>query len=1437
MAVINTNVKALFSQAALKSTERNQSIAMQQLSTGKRINSARDDAAGMAISTRMTHQIRSLNMAVRNAGDAISLIQTAEGATNEITDMLNRMRELAVQAVNDTNDNSQRSYLDLEFQQLKQEIVHISDGTEWNGFPVLNGSAGERVGEMPLFKVTSQNLTGSVFIQPTSSRTLGGDGSGEKQTLVITGTAPFATGTIKVGGVSIVVDTSDTVSTSSLATKIQQTLSNSGSFNESSGRSVSLSGSSLIITYSAADGNIDPIQIDTTAITDSINNLSITSTPSRQAITQSKELFKDNGTFMRSGSLSVNMSAAGQVTANFLTETGQIISMKGIYNSTAATESSSVKFKDLVAYQTVSLGGLTYTAGSVGATASEVATDFLNLSNYYSGGTVSSGTFTGQLNGFSTATSISTGTTSEVVFTSASSGTNVKDLAISGSGDLPDIITNNGAPGSSISFYKSMGSNSQIISNDLTYTFQQSGDTPADLGNRDFNLNIYVAGSIPPLRAGDLKINDIDIGASYANDDKVSPPNNASGSAIAKAAAINRKAVATGITHGETQNIIFSGTPLPGTIVVGGVSVSLNALDTNSAAATAKIAAALQASPLFSGTTGRSVAYTPGNSNLTITYAPSEGNISDTNINVGSTGLVGIVDTTSEAFTSSAGTGVFAKVNENVMTGHAMTGISVVSGAIFVNGFASANVTTVLNNPRETRANTVKAINLISDKTGVKAVDTGSDTKGVTLIAADGRNIEVSFETAADANDFGARIGMRQGVQASTLSLESKIPSPVLLSSDSTGDITRAGLLSGNYSRNQAVTNTIARPVVAPAVAQVDSVTFTGAATVGDKYSLTINGNTFSYMAQAGGLTAQKIRDELVSLVNASSDVTVTAKAGRNTGEILFLSDMPGTSFTLNTSRSQDATTFVSNFNVIENAPADYKPLGQDDLVINGVKIPASNAKDDEYSSTLSSSSDRSASALAIAAAINSQTALTAVRAEANGAEIKGGGPINTNLPALSGPTKESLYVNGTKIDVEFVQGENADVRRNKVVEAINLRTGQHGVTAQNNGNGVSLVSDGRNMSVWFDSNVKDLSADSFGLNQGGAVAQVSRINFNGDVTISDTAQVTINGVTITSANPSPSTLAGLSAALATAMTNAISSGALKNISVDIGSNGMLEISSTIPGSPLEVIGASVSGGSTTSVSMVINEVTANSLGNNLVTGIRGGNENSTTAMTSYGTVRIIAQAPQLPGLPIPIGAPPSDYEKLLRANGKPFTISAGSDGFGKNSNFSFLGFNEGTYGGRSSSDMDPPKVGRLAFQVGSSANQMITIDLADFGKNGPITGSITGDIDKNVESRTVRINTRDGASTVLSKLDAVMDNVNATRATMGAVMNRLDHVISNLSNVSMNLSASRSQIEDADYASASTDMAKNQIMQQAGTAVLAQANTSQQSVLKLLGG
>lgn len=138
MTVINTNVKSLISQNALGLNNRALASAMEQLSTGKRINSAADDAAGLAISSRMTAQIDGLNQAVRNANDGISLIQTAEGALIEVTNMLQRMRELAVQSANDTNTPEDRVFLNLEFQQLKAEINRIADMTEWNGTQILN---------------------------------------------------------------------------------------------------------------------------------------------------------------------------------------------------------------------------------------------------------------------------------------------------------------------------------------------------------------------------------------------------------------------------------------------------------------------------------------------------------------------------------------------------------------------------------------------------------------------------------------------------------------------------------------------------------------------------------------------------------------------------------------------------------------------------------------------------------------------------------------------------------------------------------------------------------------------------------------------------------------------------------------------------------------------------------------------------------------------------------------------------------------------------------------------------------------------------------------------------------------------------------------------------------------------------------------------------
>ena len=146
MAVVNTNIAASLAQASLMRNERALGTAMEQFSTGKKINSAGDNAAGLAISTRMSSQIRGLDAAIRNANDAISMVNTAEGALDEITAMLQRMRELAVQAGTGTTDSSDRTYLNSEFVALRTEIDRIADNTEWNGRNILDGSAGGSTG-------------------------------------------------------------------------------------------------------------------------------------------------------------------------------------------------------------------------------------------------------------------------------------------------------------------------------------------------------------------------------------------------------------------------------------------------------------------------------------------------------------------------------------------------------------------------------------------------------------------------------------------------------------------------------------------------------------------------------------------------------------------------------------------------------------------------------------------------------------------------------------------------------------------------------------------------------------------------------------------------------------------------------------------------------------------------------------------------------------------------------------------------------------------------------------------------------------------------------------------------------------------------------------------------------------------------------------------
>ena len=139
MTVINTNINANIARDAIGRNDRAMATSMERLSTGLRINSAKDDAAGLAIANRMAGQISGLNMAARNANDGMSMIQTVEGATKEVGNMLVRMRELAVQSASGTYSDSDRAALDLEFDQLRSEITRIQEKTTWNNQALMDG--------------------------------------------------------------------------------------------------------------------------------------------------------------------------------------------------------------------------------------------------------------------------------------------------------------------------------------------------------------------------------------------------------------------------------------------------------------------------------------------------------------------------------------------------------------------------------------------------------------------------------------------------------------------------------------------------------------------------------------------------------------------------------------------------------------------------------------------------------------------------------------------------------------------------------------------------------------------------------------------------------------------------------------------------------------------------------------------------------------------------------------------------------------------------------------------------------------------------------------------------------------------------------------------------------------------------------------------------
>ena len=574
------------------------------------------------------------------------------------------------------------------------------------------------------------------------------------------------------------------------------------------------------------------------------------------------------------------------------------------------------------------------------------------------------------------------------------------------------------------------------------------------------------------------------------------------------------------------------------------------------------------------------------------------------------------------------------------------------------------------------------------------------------------------------------------------------------------------------------------------------------------------------------------------------------------------------------------------------------------------VDIPASLASSDTVSSMAADASSRKGSAIAIAAAINSQSVATGVEAKANGAVI-----IGTKTTLRDTSIQTNLYINGTAIPISLSSGQTEIERRQSVMTAINAQTSIHGVKAGDEGyGGLTLTTvDGRNLSVWFD-NSNGLKGSDFGLGvntsnpkdappgvtgmtatqASSARGAISELTFK---SLSTGESVTINGLTFTStdattANQVAAAFANLSsgmsaveaaiknpesAALGTfsgtftagfttgdsdaeKVTAEATSGNLgkvdplfqsssgPNVVTTDGTGSITETSVLTfkplsAGQSLTVNGLTFTSSGITSASEVAKafqylptQPPSSSFGNfsgtfrsGFTTSSAGGDSLKFTSTHSNTDVTDIEVSPlpvsedMTPGQSVPAS---TVYGTITLTSKDEFTVQNGPNSSTNDptfQNISALGFEKIV----ADNKVEQRNIGRLSFQVGPSPDQVIFIDMEDYGPDGKITGMIT--------SGNANVNSVESANSVITNVNSALDAVAKSRSTMGAVMNRLQHVVDNLTNVSMNEEASRSQIEDADYAAASTELARTQIMQQAATAVLAQANTDMQTVMKLL--
>jgi flagellin len=547
-AIINTNIASLNAQRNLTSSQSALQVSLQRLSSGLRINSAKDDAAGLAISDRMTSQIRGLNQAARNANDGISLAQTAEGALSAIGTSLQRMRELAIQSANSTNSATDRAALNSESQQLLAEVQRIAQNTQFNGLNLLDGSFSAQQ-----FQVgANANQTIAVSITGATTTTLGAWGGASASVLsaaVLDGTAPVAwtsSSTISIDGTSIGASVADSTqagwSAGSAAAKALAVNSKTATTGVTATASTSVTGAAPTVGASLANGglkingiSVGPVASATTAVGQGANAAAaINLVSSQTGVTATYSTTSGALTLTASDGRDIKIEAGTATAAGVaqvLNATGLTAADTGSTAATAGTDT--IAFTGGVATtETAVINGVTFTFTQAGATSYVINSatsvtinaDLTGITAAASGTLLVNGINAAKATGAATATALAPITaagTATVTLTDARAGL-AATVGRTASDTIANAATTQNVTGSNgtvdANAYNTIGG-TLTLSASQNFTLTGTGTGLADGGLSSFtsSLSQLSAVSVSSLSGANSAINVIDAALSQVN--------------------------------------------------------------------------------------------------------------------------------------------------------------------------------------------------------------------------------------------------------------------------------------------------------------------------------------------------------------------------------------------------------------------------------------------------------------------------------------------------------------------------------------------------------------------------------------------------------------------------------------------------------------------------------------------------------------------------------------------------------------------------------------------------------------------------------------------------------------------------------------------------------------------------------------------------------